>query len=255
MADQALNNDTKTIFDDTPTSASQATATDDNQVVEPKAAPLPIPEELQDFIGEGKKYSSLEDALKSIPHAQKHISTLEQENKTYKEQIEKVQSMEELLTQMKAQQNTKEEHTTPPVDNDSADDLLGKLSQQMEALVEQKLALKQQQEISNKNKESVANAFKQAYGDKAQEVYTKLSQDTGVSIDDLNQLAAASPKALLRLAGIEGSKQLANQKVSGTINTEAFIANATGKPAEVKPVMYGATSADILATWRASKPV
>ena len=35
-----------------------------------------IPTEAAELVGDGKKYSSVEDALKSVPHAQKHIQTL-----------------------------------------------------------------------------------------------------------------------------------------------------------------------------------
>lgn len=252
MADQANENVTNTIFN----SEAPVNQVDDNQPIEQKASqPLPIPEELQDFIGEGKKYSSIEDALKSIPHAQKHISTLEQENQTYKQQVEKVKSMEELLEQMKAQQNTKEQPTVAPVGNEGADDLLDKLAQQMETLVEQKLAMKQQQDVQQQNKAKVVDAFKQAYGDKANEVYTKLSEETGMPLEALNNLAATSPKALMKLAGLSGQAMQSSQKPNSSVNTEAFIANASSKPVEAKPVMYGATTADILSTWRASKPV
>lgn len=251
MADQAVENNT--IFNATEAPANQQV--DSN--VEPQVAPqpLPIPEELQDFIGEGKKYSSLEDALKSIPHAQKHISTLEQENKTYKEQIEKVQSMEELLKQMQAQQMTKDEHTTPQVENEGADDLLNKLSSQLDSLLEQKLSLKQQETVHKQNAQAVTSAFKEAYGDKAEQVYKGLSEETGMSIDALNQIAATSPKALLKLAGLSGGSG-ANlpTKQSSSINTQALMTNAQSQKPAVKPVMFGATSAQVLEAWRASKP-
>ncbi len=32
-----------------------------------------IPTEAAELVGDGKKYQSVEDALKSVPHAQKHI--------------------------------------------------------------------------------------------------------------------------------------------------------------------------------------
>ena len=254
MADQALENDnTQTIFASNEPAVEPAS--DNNVDQQTGSQPLSVPEELQDFIGEGKKYSSLEDALKSIPHAQKHISVLEQENKTYKEQIDKVQSMEELLKQMQAQQMTKDENTTPPVENEGADDLLNKLSSQLDSLVEQKLSLKQQEAVHSQNAQTVTKAFKEAFGDKAEDAYKGLSEETGLSIDSLNQMAATSPKALLKLAGLSNKTGTIPAKQSSTVNTEAFIANANGQKQEVKPVMFGATSSQVLDAWRASKPV
>lgn len=256
MADQA-----DTIFDD-KTSTTEKPKTDeqvngdqttnepsvDNKASQPSLA---IPEELQELVGEGKKYSSLEDALKAIPHAQKHISTLEQENKQYKESLEKAKAMEELLEQMKTQQ-PKEDKTNQQVGVD-ADDLLSKLSGQLDSLVEQKLTLKQQQQVQQTNKQAVANAFKEAYGEKAEEIYNSLAEEAGVDIATLNNLAANSPKALFKMAGI-GSSQPKQSSTKSSVSTEAFLANAGNKPKEIKQVMFGASSSDVLEAWRASKP-
>ena len=57
---------------------SASTAPVDNQ---PTSAPaFNVPPELSEFVGEGKKYGTVEAALASIVPAQQHISTLEQEN-------------------------------------------------------------------------------------------------------------------------------------------------------------------------------
>ena len=250
MSDQ----DNTTIFEtnDNPT----ATATDDKPVVDAQPAePVApsVPEGLEELVGDGKKYSSLEDALKSIPHAQQHIARLEEENRLYKESLEKAKSMEDILEQMKSQQ-PKGDQTGQQV-GEGADDLLSKLSSQLDSLVEQKLSLKQQEAVHSQNAQTVTKAFKEAYGDKAEEVYRGLSEETGMTVEALNQMAATSPKALLKLAGLGGKVGSTSTKPSSSINTEAFISNANGQKQEVKPVMFGATSAQVLDAWRASKPV
>ena len=54
--------------------------TPDNQEPVVNLAPqFQIPTEASELVGAGKKYQSVEDALKSVPHAQKHIQTLENE--------------------------------------------------------------------------------------------------------------------------------------------------------------------------------
>src|SRR6056297_3468450 len=57
-----------------------------------------------------QKYSSVEDALGALPHAQKHISQLEQENKELKEnmarleeRLEQMSKYEELLAKQPSQ--------------------------------------------------------------------------------------------------------------------------------------------------------
>ena len=67
-----------------------------------------IPTEAAELVGDGKKYSSVEDALKSVPHAQKHIQTLESELATLKEELMKRRTTEELLDEIKSGVQPKE---------------------------------------------------------------------------------------------------------------------------------------------------
>jgi len=73
----------------------------------PKA--FEIPTEAQEFLGEGKKYRSPEDALKAVPHAQQHIQTLESELAEVKEELTKRKTAQELLDEIKS--------GTQPVEN------------------------------------------------------------------------------------------------------------------------------------------
>ena len=61
-----------------------------------------IPTEAAELVGDGKKYQSVEDALKSVPHAQKHIQTLESELASVKEELTKRRTTEELLDEIKS---------------------------------------------------------------------------------------------------------------------------------------------------------
>jgi hypothetical protein len=47
--------------------------TQETQQQDTQAKPFEIPTEAQDLVGEGKKYSSAEEALRSVPHAQNSI--------------------------------------------------------------------------------------------------------------------------------------------------------------------------------------
>ena len=48
-------------------------STNEDQNIDTSITNSQLPTEVLDFVGDGKKYSSVEDALKSVPHAQKHI--------------------------------------------------------------------------------------------------------------------------------------------------------------------------------------
>ena len=76
--------------------------TNEGQNQDNSAPQFQIPTEAVELVGEGKKYSSVEDALKSVPHAQKHIQTLESELATLKEELSKRKTTEELLDEIKS---------------------------------------------------------------------------------------------------------------------------------------------------------
>ena len=103
-----MNDEVKTETTETPVQEpTQETVQTDTQ---PKA--FEIPTEAQAFVGEGKKYQSPEDALKSVPHAQKHIETLESELALVKEELTKRKTTQELLDEIKSGAQPVE-NTTP----------------------------------------------------------------------------------------------------------------------------------------------
>ena len=67
------------------------------EVVQPVVQEPAIPPELAEFVGTGKKYASVAEVYKAFPHAQKHISTLEDENKQLKEELTRRQAAEDVL--------------------------------------------------------------------------------------------------------------------------------------------------------------
>lgn len=141
---------------------------------------------------EGKpKYSTVEQALGSIPHAQNHISQLERDNQEYKQKLEefeqKMQEYEQELQRQKSVESLLEERDRKP--ELSQDDL--------DAYLEQKLSAREQARIAKENTASVANSLVEIYGDKgtAEKEFLALQDELGV---DLASLAAQSPKAVLR---------------------------------------------------------
>ncbi|MCW8888962.1 MAG: hypothetical protein OQK25_07865 [Gammaproteobacteria bacterium] len=137
------------------------------------------------------KYSSVQQALGSIPHAQKHIQDLEQDNQTlksemdtlrqqiedYKQQVERFGSLEDILE--------KREETK------------GMSQEELDQYFEQKLAQRESLATARQNQTSVVNSLVEMYGDKskAEQEFVAMQNELGV---DLQELAAKSPKAVLR---------------------------------------------------------
>ena len=70
------------------TETVDSSTNEDQQKDSPKQE-FSIPTEAAEFVGQGIKYQSVEDALSSVPHAQKHIQTLESELAEVKEELVK----------------------------------------------------------------------------------------------------------------------------------------------------------------------
>jgi vacuolar-type H+-ATPase subunit I/STV1 len=218
-----------TIFD------SQSTNEGNQQAPQPQG--FQIPTEAVDYIGSGKKYQTPEDALKSVPHAQKHIQTLEQELASVKEELTKRRTAQELLDEIKS--GLPQENTPQAVEFDQ-----DRLAQ----IIDQTLSAKEQQRTAKQNAQAVTQEFTKVYGDKAEEVYLSIARDSGLSVQQLNSLAASSPSAVLKLAGLTKSTVGVATKSSGNINTETFSNNSQQQLSARVP--KGATTRDLVSAWK-----
>lgn len=198
-----------------------------------------IPTEAAELVGDGKKYSSVEDALKSVPHAQKHIQTLESELAAAREELAKRKTAEELLDEIKS---GIQPQATPAGSEFDQDKLL--------QLVDQTLEQKERQRAAKTNAESVASKFTEKYGQKAEEVYNTVAKESGLTIQQLNSLAASSPKIVLKLAGLEGVSAPIAGKPNSTVNTEALNNTKVDANQLSARVKQGATTKDLVNAWK-----
>ena len=197
-----------------------------------------IPTEAAELVGDGKKYSSVEDALKSVPHAQKHIQTLESELAAAREELAKRKTAEELLDEIKS---GIQPQATPAGSEFDQDKLL--------QLVDQTLEQKERQRAAKTNAESVANKFTEKFGDKAEEAFLTIAKEAGLTVQQLNSLAMNSPKVVLKLAGFGDSADKPPAHSSGSLNTQSL----GNKPQELSArVPKGASTKDMVSAWKAA---
>ncbi len=226
----------------TQTEQPVETSTNETQQQDAQAKLFEIPTEAQELVGEGKKYASAEDALKSVPHAQKHIQTLEAEMAELKEELAKRKTTQELLDELKSE-------TRQPVENTTQE--AGLNEDAIMSLVNQTLQRNEQTKTAKANADSVAKRFQSKYGSEAETVYNKLAGELGMSTQQLNSLATSSPSVVLRLAGLTDSAPSNVAKSSGSVNTESL---AQTKPTgEISArVGKGKSTKDLVNAWRAA---
>lgn len=225
-----------------PVTPAAASETPVAPVQDPVPAQFQIPEVVQDLVGEGKKYSTPEAALQSIPHAQHHIEQLEQEMASLREDLTNRKAVEEVLAEI----------NKTPTETEAQPQLT---QEQLDALIDNRLTVKQQLEQTKSNMDTVKETFLSHFGDadKSFEAYTGKAAELGMSVEQLNQLAATSPKAVFEMFGLEKQTQSTVTKVSTNVNSEAVV-NTNVQQAPAKSVMGGSTVRDDIAAWRASAP-
>lgn len=212
----------------------------------PSGNELKVPTELLEFIGEGRKYKTPEEALKSIPHAQVHIAKLEEERKALEEELQKRKTAEELIEEFRATGSNKPNGEATPQSTLDPKELA--------KLVEVTLEHREATKMAQANAKAVIDTFMEKFGDvaKAKEHFVKLAQENGLSVDTLNKLAETSPNAVFKLAGFDKTVNQGIGKPSSTLNTEALGNQPKQVDTSAIRVKPGASSRDVVNAWRAA---
>lgn len=171
---------------------------------------------LASLVGEGKKYATAEEMAKGMFHSQQHIGTLEQENAGMRDTANKAKGVDDILAALKGQQQQPAGDNQPPADQQEQ----GPASASVEDLIAQAFdARDAKSRISQEetNKQSVIDSLAKTYGHQASQVYAAVASDLGL---DLDQLAAKSPAAVLKLVAQARPAQATNGLPASTHQTQ-----------------------------------
>lgn len=185
---------------------------------------------LEQLVGEGKRYASLEELAKGRVEADLFIDQLKKETGELRTEMEKRLSLEDLLKQKDASSSEKPAPEPQPADDSanreaepapdkSKDDDLG-------AKVREILESERSKSTTEANLNSVAETLVQTYGseEKAREAVRARAADLGLSVNFLMETAAASPKAFLEVVGLkESGPKSPGGKTPGAVNSAAMV--------------------------------
>ena len=198
-----------------------------------------VPDSLSEFVGEGKKYSSVDKALESIAPAQDHIQRLESEMAEMRAKLDAQSSVEETLRKF-TEQKAVDTPTSQPVD---LNEVVNQVTQRLDAnaQAEQRVA----------NQKSVANKLAEQFGDmqKAKGMFEAKAKELGMSVQDMDNLAATSPQAVFQMFGT-GAQSTSQRATQSSVNTEAMQSTTNPTPQEVPGVMFGASAEQVADAWR-----
>jgi hypothetical protein len=161
---------------------------------------------------EGKqKYASVEEALKGLSSAQEHISRLEQENTTFKQETEKSTTLQDVLNAMKPQPEGDVAPAANQIDEATIAQLLEKVVERKDTATTQKA-----------NAASVATKFRELHGEQAEAKYYEAAANIGMSKGDINSLAASNPTAVFAMLGVNAKQETPRGSLNGSINPSEF---------------------------------
>lgn len=202
-----------------------------------------------------KKYSSVEDALKGAAHAQEVISKNKSELDQLRSEITKLREENaEYKGAVSAMQ------TLNPPSQPEPESLPAQVSEgdgvSQEELIERLLAKKEQEKLQESNISMVAKTLQDKFGEKATEVFYGKATELGLTQQQINLLAAQSPKAVLAYFG---SEQVGNINPTKTSASTAVFGQGDQVdfnkplPRTDKSMMLGVSSEDLRAEMQRHK--
>lgn len=152
-----------------------------------------------------QKYDSLEKALEALIHSQDYIPKLkaqltEKEKRALEleELLGKTASIEDLVTRL-TEKKAPDSQANPPVAS-------GLDEQAVAKLLADTLAQRDIAQRAEANMAKFTQALKDKFGEKASDEVKRISTETGLSLEDLKQLATKSPDAVLKFFNVTGVK-------------------------------------------------
>ena len=196
-----------------------------------------------------KKYNTVQDALKGAAHAQAYIANLKQEladakrladeavsAKAAKDELER--TVQDLLNR---QSSNSPASTTLPATLDP---------DKIAELVEQTLSRKSIAEQAKANQGAVVAKLTEVFGAEAEAKYKEAAAELGLSTQALDEMAAKSPKAVLKALGVD-DKAVATTRPTfapppSAVNTAGFQPHQDSLvKRNVNTVAIGATTEDL----------
>lgn len=188
------------------------------------------------------KYKNLQDALVALRHSQEYIPQLttqlsqkDAELNTARAETARIAELERSIAALTQSREQPASTQAPAISED-----------RIAELVNQSLTRKQTEDLQKANVSKVVQDMVKQYGPDAQKTYEAKAAEIGMTVAELNALAARTPQAVLKLMGVTGATQPREQTPATQFNTEAFQPQQNsfiGK--NPKPIMVGATTQDV----------
>lgn len=167
---------------------------------------------LEELVGEGKKFKSVEDLARGKAESDNYIQTLERNLDGIKTELDKRLTAEELANQirseMKSTQNESNQENNLGEENKEVERQNNSFSEDdISKLVEKRLTEQKARDVAERNVAEVTKTLNDKVGVSASKYLSDKADELGVTLDYLREQAAISPKAFYNLVGLNESRQ------------------------------------------------
>jgi len=168
------------------------------------------------LVGEGKKFATIEDLAKGKLAADSHIDNLESQHKELTAELEKRLTAEEQVEKMLKDRQNQEGQEKPKEEGETAPSIS---EDKIAELVRETVAQDKTEAQAQANEDAVNTRLQEAYGEKAKERLEAKAKELSVSVNFLKDVARKSPSAFYSTIGLEPQKSSAPRHTTGTIDT------------------------------------
>ena len=158
---------------------------------------------LEELVGEGKKFRTVEDLAKGKAESDRFIEQLKTQLDEARTEVQKRIALEELKTAILERDNNSGNNRTPDT---PADDKPVVNADSIDELIQKRLAEIEGSKTKTVNEQTVTNKLKEVWGDNATIELRKAAQSVGMSLSELQELGQRNPQALFKLIGVSGNQ-------------------------------------------------
>ena len=178
------------------------------------------------LVGEGKKFKDLEALAKGKLEADRHIGEITKTLDELRAELAKQDYAKSLLESMNKGSETRTEQPPPNNPSPSNTENTTQSASDIESLVEKVITEKERNRTVSQNISVVGEEMERQFGDKAGQILKSKSQELGMSIDRLKEIAAESPTAFFQLIGVNAQKKATNTVTQSSVRSETFNSNS-----------------------------
>jgi len=185
---------------------------------------------VEQLVGEGKKFKSVEDLAKGKLEADRHISEITQTLAELREEVAKQEYSKELLAKLQDKGADSTANSASVKNADTSDKGNTSLdASTLETLVEQLMTKKEQTRTAEQNIAAANDAVLAQFGDKSGEMVKAKAAELGMTVERLKEIASESPTAFLQLIGVTQKKSVDTKTPQSTVRTEALSSNTSDR--------------------------